>query len=114
METVATSEESVRDSLDDTMSKTSQGEADEESNNKSTNDSSNTCEIALEDWTAITGLRVKMFTEEEKEAFTRPFKLGWKREVVLRGTVTHSGRKISDVYYFLPEKKLKLRSYIGK
>ena len=114
METVATSEESVRDSLDDTMSKVSPSEADEESNNKSINDSSNTCEIALEDWAAITGLKVKPFTEEEKEALTKPFQVGWKREVVLRGTVTHSGRKISDVYYFLPEKKLKLRSYIGK
>lgn len=63
-------------------------------------------------WSAFTGLRVKQFTTEELEMFRRPFEFGWRREVVLRGTVTSSGKKIGDVYYFSPDKKTKLRSYV--
>jgi len=55
---------------------------------------------------------VKTFTAEELAQFRKPFELGWKREVVLRGTVTSSGKKIGDVYYFSPDKKTKLRSYV--
>ena len=113
METVATSEESVRDSLDDTMSKVSPGETDEEKNGIVTNDNT-TNEPDIGEWAAITGLKVKQFTDAELEAFRKPFHMGWKREVVLRGTITHSGKKIGDVYYFLPEQKVKLRSYVGK
>ena len=79
-------------------------------------------------WSAFTGLRVslisnqlfinptiiqvKTFTAEELALFRKPFEVGWKREVVLRGTVTSSGKKIGDVYYFSPDKKTKLRSYV--
>ena len=63
-------------------------------------------------WSAFTGLRVKTFTAEELAHFRKPFDMGWKREVVLRGTVTSSGKKIGDVYYFSPDKKTKLRSYV--
>jgi hypothetical protein len=63
-------------------------------------------------WSAFTGLRVKTFTAEELALFRKPFELGWRREVVLRGTVTSSGKKIGDVYYFSPDKKTKLRSYV--
>jgi hypothetical protein len=55
---------------------------------------------------------VKTFTADELAAFRRPFELGWRREVVLRGTVTSSGKKIGDVYYFSADKKTKLRSYV--
>lgn len=63
-------------------------------------------------WSAFTGLRVKQFGAEELELFRKPFDMGWKREVVLRGTVTNSGKKIGDVYYFSSDKKTKLRSYV--
>ena len=56
--------------------------------------------------------KVKTFTAEELALFRKPFEIGWKREVVLRGTVTSSGKKIGDVYYFSPDKKTKLRSYV--
>lgn len=119
METVATSEESVRDSLDDTMSKVNSTEVEEDKNTlpSTANDATptaNTIDPGSVDWAAITGLKVKQYTEAELEAFRKPFHLGWKREVVLRGTVTHSGKKIGDVYYFLPEQKVKLRSYVGE
>ena len=55
---------------------------------------------------------MKTFTAEELAHFRKPFEMGWKREVVLRGTVTSSGKKIGDVYYFSPDKKTKLRSYV--
>ncbi|XP_054153843.1 uncharacterized protein LOC128952467 [Oppia nitens] len=64
------------------------------------------------EWSAFTGLRSKQFSSEELANFRRPFELGWKREVVLRGTVTTSGKKIGDVYYFSCDKKTKLRSYV--
>lgn len=67
---------------------------------------------AREFWSLFTGLKVKQFTESEMDAFRKPFEIGWKREVVLRGTVTNSGKKIGDVYYFSPDKKVKLRSYV--
>ncbi|RWS10878.1 ras-related protein Rab-1A-like protein [Dinothrombium tinctorium] len=63
-------------------------------------------------WAHFTGLKVKHFTPSELEAFKKPFEMGWRREVVLRGTVTNSGKKIGDVYYFSPDKKVKLRSYV--
>ncbi|KAI1284940.1 hypothetical protein HDE_12333 [Halotydeus destructor] len=63
-------------------------------------------------WANSTGLKAKQFSPVELEAFKKPFELGWKREVVLRGTVTNSGKKIGDVYYFYPEKKVKLRSNV--
>lgn len=63
-------------------------------------------------WSNHTGMKVKQFSDEELLAFRKPFQLGWRREVVLRGTVTNSGRKIGDVYYFSPDKKTKLRSYV--
>lgn len=67
---------------------------------------------AKDAWSYFTGLKVKQFTPQELEAFKKPFEMGWRREVVLRGTVTNSGKKIGDVYYFSPDKKVKLRSYI--
>lgn len=60
----------------------------------------------------ISGLKVKQFTSAELEAFRKPFDMGWRRELVLRGTVTSSGKKIGDVYYFSPDKSVKLRSYV--
>ena len=60
----------------------------------------------------FTGLKVKQYSEQELEAFKGPFLKGWRREVVLRGTVTNSGKKIGDVYYYSPDKKTKLRSYV--
>lgn len=63
-------------------------------------------------WSNHTGIKFKQFSEEELLAFRKPFQLGWRRELVLRGTVTNSGRKIGDVYYFSPDKKIKLRSYV--
>lgn len=60
----------------------------------------------------ITGLKVKQFTSSELEAFKKPFDMGWRRELVLRGTVTSTGKKIGDVYYFSPDKNVKLRSYV--
>ncbi|RWS28494.1 ras-related protein Rab-1A-like protein, partial [Leptotrombidium deliense] len=63
-------------------------------------------------WAHFTGLKVKHFNSSELEAFKKPFEMGWRREVVLRGTVTNSGKKIGDVYYFSPDKRVKLRSYV--
>lgn len=63
-------------------------------------------------WDMFTGLKVKQYSDQELEAFKGPFLKGWRREVVLRGTVTNSGKKIGDVYYYSPDKKTKLRSYV--
>ncbi|XP_015788209.1 uncharacterized protein LOC107365251 [Tetranychus urticae] len=63
-------------------------------------------------WSDKTGLKSKKFSQTELEAFRKPFKLGWKREIVLRSTHTNSGKRIVDIYYFSPEKNVKLRSYV--
>lgn len=63
-------------------------------------------------WNKYTGQPVKPFSDEEMILFSKPFEMGWKRELVLRGTVSNSGKKIGDVYYFFPEKKVKLRSQV--
>ena len=63
-------------------------------------------------WMEYTGLRVKILSPQELEDYKQPFLRGWKRELVLRGTVTNTGKKIGDVYYFYPEKKVKLRSHV--
>ena len=69
--------------------------------------------IAHQDfWLRFTGLKVKQYTDQELEVFKRPFLKGWRREVVLRGTVNNAGKKIGDVYYYSPDKKTKLRSYV--
>lgn len=60
----------------------------------------------------FTGLKIKQYSDQELEAFKGPFLKGWRREVVLRGTVSNSGKKIGDVYYYSPDKKTKLRSYV--
>lgn len=57
-------------------------------------------------------MKWKQYTANELDAFKKPFEIGWKREVVLRGTVSSSGKKTGDVYYFSPDKKIKLRSYV--
>lgn len=59
----------------------------------------------------ITGLKIKEFEDAEKEAFKKPFDIGWKREVVIRGSLNPSGRRVGDVYYFAPDRS-KLRSYV--
>ena len=65
--------------------------------------------------------KVKTFTAEELALFRKPFEIGWKREVVLRGTLTSSGKKrrgvVKNFYqrrvnYFPPDRKTKLRSYV--
>ena len=65
-------------------------------------------------WSDKTGLKSKNFSQIELEAFRKPFKLGWKREIVLRSSnhCNDSGKKIVDIYYFSPEKNVKLRSFM--
>ena len=70
-------------------------------------------ESGVYQWAAFTGLKVKQFSAEELTAFRKPFELGWTREVVLRAGVSSSGKKVGDVYYFSPDKRHKLRSYVN-
>lgn len=41
--------------------------------------------------------------------YLKPFKYGWKRELVWRAT-THGGKRLGDIYYYNPDGK-KLRSF---
>lgn len=60
--------------------------------------------------------KMQVFSPEEYQAFKKPFELGWKREVVLRGNqaayALTPGKKAGDVYYHLPDGRSKLRSYV--
>ena len=108
---IAGSEQSISSSLDNSEQDVTedQGVVDEETEEKSSPQKT----ISHQDfWAMFTGMKLKEFTDAEMEAFKKPFLIGWKREVVLRGTISQGGKKIGDVYYFSPDKKIKLRSYV--
>ena len=108
----AENEDDISQNEDDDNNEADANQADEQSNQLQESQPKTDESNEVYQWSAFTGLRVKQFTTEELEMFRRPFEFGWRREVVLRGTVTSSGKKIGDVYYFSPDKKTKLRSYV--
>jgi hypothetical protein len=65
-----------------------------------------------ESWTKFTGVRFRQFSITELDAFSQPFSIGWKRELLVRDSSSNSAKKTVEVQYISPSADVRLRSYV--